>query len=312
MIPRDTVVTADCEVVMDYTAETGESPVWSVPEQVLYWIDIQQPGLHRFDPATGQDRQWLLPDEIGCFAVHGDSSRAILGLRTGLYELDLHTGALRQIARAPFDSSLFRFNEGACDRMGRFWLGTMFDPKDPDRKAASLKGEWHSYTRAEGLVAHRDFAVIPNGLAWDRSYRTMYVSHSNDGIIYAFDYDVDRGRLGKQRVFATIPRELGIPDGCAVDEQGGYWSAIHGGGRLRRFHADGSFDADISLPVSLPTMCAFGGPQLDTLYVTSKSHGLTTKQREEEPLAGKLLRFRPGARGLPTASFGAPRDPGAP
>jgi sugar lactone lactonase YvrE len=137
----------------------------------------------------------------------------------------------------------------------------------------------------------------------------MYVSHSNDGIIYSFDYDADRGRLGKRRIFATIPHDIGIPDGCAVDEQGGYWSAIHGGGRLRRFHSDGSFDADLYLPVSRPTMCAFGGANLDTLYVTSKSKGLTPKQREKEPLAGKLLRFRPGIWGIPTASFGAPQEP---
>ena len=298
-------MTADCEVMLDYPAQTGESPVWSVAEQALYWIDIQQPALHRFDPASGSDRHWLLPAEIGCFALQADGALAIVGLRTGLHELQLQTGTLREIVPAPFDPALFRFNEGACDRSGRFWLGTMFDPKDHAKKWATVKGEWHSYTHAEGLVAHRDFAVIPNGLAWDRSYRTMYVSHSNEGIIYAFDYDADRGCLGQRRIFATIPHELGVPDGGAIDGQGGYWSAIHGGSRLRRFHADGSFDADVNLPVSLPTMCAFGGPNLDLLYVTSKSHGLTAKQRGQEPLAGKLLRFRPRVSGIPTASFGA-------
>lgn len=301
------LVTVDYECVLDYAAQTGESPVWSVSEQALYWIDIQQPALHRFDPATGRDRNWLLPDEIGCFALCADGSHALLGLRTGLYELHLHIGALREIAPAPFDPSLFRFNEGGCDRMGRFWLGTMFDPKDRHKKGAKFKRRWHSYTDAEGLVAHDDFAVIPNGLAWDRGCRTMYISHSNDGVIYAFEYDADEGRLGQRRIFATIPPELGIPDGCAVDEHGGYWSAIHGGGRLRRFHADGRFDFDVHLPVSLPTMCAFGGASLDTLYVTSKSRGLTRRQRDREPLAGKLLRFRPGVRGIPTASFGAER-----
>ena len=297
--------TVNYECVLDYAAETGESPVWSVAEQALYWIDIQQPALHRFDPATGRDRHWLLPDEIGCFALDTDGSRAILGLRSGLCELRFRTGALHPLAPAPYDSALFRFNEGGCDRTGRFWLGTMFDPKDPNKKSEHRKGEWHSYTQVDGLLAHRDFAVIPNGLAWDRSYHTMYISHSNDGIIYAFDFDAIHGRLSRRRVFATIPSEIGIPDGCAIDEQGGYWSAIHGGGRLRRFHADGSFDVDVYLPVSRPTMCAFGGAQLDLLYVTSKSHGLTARQRQDEPLAGKLLRFRPGVRGIPTASFHA-------
>jgi len=300
-------VTADYEVLLDYAAQTGESPVWSVSEQRLYWIDIQQPALHRFDPATGQDRHWLLPDEIGCFALDADGSRAILGLRTGLYELRFDTCALRELSPAPFDPALYRFNEGGCDRMGRFWLGTMFDPKNPREKDANCKGEWHSYTESEGLVSHRDFAVIPNGLAWDPSYHTMYIAHSNDGIIYAFDYDAAAGSLGRRRIFATIAHEIGIPDGGAVDVQGGYWCAIHGGGRLRRFHSDGRFDTDVFLPVSLPTMCAFGGANLDMLYVTSKSHGLTAKQREEDPLAGKLLRFHPGVTGVPTAAFGAAR-----
>lgn len=293
----------DYECVLDYAAETGESPVWSIPEQVLYWIDIQQPALHRFDPATGRDRHWRLPDEIGCFALAADGSRAILGLRSGLCELHFGTEALRKLAPAPFDPALFRFNEGGCDRTGRFWLGTMFDPKDSKKKSENRKGEWHSYSETDGLIAHPDFAVIPNGLAWDRSCRTMYISHSNDGIIYLFDFDATEGRLSRRRIFATIPSDLGIPDGCAIDEQGGYWSAIHGGGRLRRFHADGRFDTDVYLPVSRPTMCAFGGAQLDTLYVTSKSRGLTPKQRKEEPLAGKLLRLRLGMRGIPTASF---------
>lgn len=305
MTRKAMLASVDYECVLEYAAQTGESPVWSIAEQALYWIDIQQPALHRFDPATGHDRHWMLPDEIGCFALSANGTRAILGLRGGLYELGLGGGELRELAQAPFDSTLFRFNEGGCDRTGRFWLGVMFDPKDPLKKSAKLRGEWHSYTESGGLVPHRDFAVIPNGLAWDRSYRTMYISHSDGGIIYAFDYDATRGHLGERRIFATIPHEMGIPDGCAIDEEGGYWSAIHGGGRLRRFHVDGTFDRDVYLPVSLPTMCAFGGANLDILYVTSKSLGLTLKQREEQPLAGKLLRFRPEVRGIPTASFGA-------
>jgi sugar lactone lactonase YvrE len=291
------------ECVCDYAAKTGESPVWSVAEQALYWIDIEEPALHRFDPASGEDCRWGVPDEIGCFALHADGERAIVGLRSGLCELRLATGALHELARAPFDPALFRFNEGGCDCAGRFWLGTMYDPKDPNLKPAPLKGEWHSYSKREGLIPHRDFAVIPNGLGWDASFRTLYISHSQDRTIYAYEFDAKEGRLGARRIFATIPRELGLPDGCAIDEEGGYWSAIHGGGRLRRFRTNGEFDYDINLPVSLPTMCAFGGAALDMMYVTSKSVGLTAKQRRLEPLAGKLLRFRPGVRGRPTATF---------
>ncbi|HEY6455863.1 MAG TPA: SMP-30/gluconolactonase/LRE family protein [Steroidobacteraceae bacterium] len=291
------------ECVCDDVAKIGESPVWSVAEQALYWIDIEQPALHRFEPESGNVHHWILPSEIGCFALYSRADRAIVGLRSGLYELQLADGKLRELATMPFDPLLFRFNEGSCDSTGRFWLGTMFDPRDASASPPPLKGQLHSYCQPDGLVAHPDFAVIPNGLGWDASSRTLYLAHSQDRTIYAFEFDAQAGQLGARRIFATVPQELGIPDGCALDEQGGYWSAIHGSGRLRRFHENGSFDHDVHLPVSLPTMCAFGGRELDTMYVTSKSLGLTPSQKRREPLAGKLLRFRPGVRGRPAATF---------
>ncbi|HEV2704142.1 MAG TPA: SMP-30/gluconolactonase/LRE family protein [Steroidobacteraceae bacterium] len=294
-----------CECVGEYAAITGESPLWSRQEQALYWIDIHEPALHRFDPASNADRRWRLPDEIGCFALDAEGSRAILGLRCGVCELRLDTGELRQLAPAPFDPALFRFNEGACDSTGRFWLGTMFDPRDPRRKRQRLKGEWHSYSETEGLVAHGERALIPNGLAWDEGYSTIYFADSEAGVIRCAHFDSREGTISEARVFASIPKQLGVPDGCAIDARGGYWSAIHGGGRLRRFRSDGSFDRDLLLPVSQPTMCAFGGANLEALYVTSETRGLSASERPRQPLAGKLLRLTPGVRGLPRALFSA-------
>ncbi len=295
----------EIESVLHYAAQTGESPIWSVAEQALYWIDIQQPALHRFDPATSQDRHWIMPDEIGCYAVCDDTTGALLGLRNGLHELRFATGAVTLLAPPPFDPDLFRFNEGGCDCTGRFWLGTMFDPKDKSRASEQRQGQWHSYTEAEGLRPRPDFAVIPNGLAWDDSFRTMFTSHYQRGEILAFDFDAPRGHLSHQRVFAAIPGEIGHPDGAAIDAEGCYWVALHGGGRLRRLRPDGSFDSDLALPVSLPTMCAFGDADLSTLYITSAAMGLTPEQKARQPLAGRLLRCRPGVRGRALPMFGA-------
>ncbi len=301
------LLTANVEVesVLHYAAQTGESPFWSVAEQALYWIDIQQPALHRYEPASGQDRHWIMPDEIGCYALRHDGSGAILGLRSGLHELRFATGAITPLTPPPFDPSLFRFNEGGCDCTGRFWLGTMFDPKDKRRKDEHRQGQWHSYTEAEGLRPRPDFAVIPNGLAWDDSFQTMYTAHYERGEILAFDFDAQRGRLGRQRIFATIPHEAGRPDGSAIDAEGCYWVALHDGARLRRFRPDGSFDSDLPLPVSQPTMCAFGDADLSTLYITSAAMGLAPEQKAREPLAGRLLRCRPGVRGRALPMFGA-------
>ncbi|HEY6456060.1 MAG TPA: SMP-30/gluconolactonase/LRE family protein [Steroidobacteraceae bacterium] len=300
-------VEAAVECLVDYAAQTGESPTWSVTEQALYWIDIEQPALHRFDPATHTDQHWMLPSSVGGMALNAAGSHILLGLRDGLYEMRLSDHGIHRLVAPPFEPSLFRFNEAACDPYGRLWLGTMFDPQRP---ASTLPAEakrqpWHVYTEEHGLVAKPDFAEIPNGLAWSADGRTMYAAHSQDEVIYAFDYNAPEATFSRRRRFATIDASDGIPDGCAIDEVGGYWSALHGGGRLRRFHADGRFDRDIQLPVSLPTMCAFGGPKLDELYVTSATAKLTAAQRAREPLAGKLLRLRPGISGRPPRLYGA-------
>ncbi|HEX4377549.1 MAG TPA: SMP-30/gluconolactonase/LRE family protein [Steroidobacteraceae bacterium] len=296
------IAVGEIEPVWDYAAQTGESPTWSQRDQSLYWIDIQQPALHCLRPDRSQHRQWDMPAEIGCFALHVDGEHAIVGLRTGVFKLSLATGALDHLAEAPFDPSLYRFNEGACDSTGRFWLGTMFDPKRAS-DAARPDQPWHSYMTREGLRTHRDFAVVPNGLAWNANDDTMYVAHSQQGIIYAYEFDASIGRLGKRRIFATVPRELGVPDGGTIDAEGGYWSALHGGARLRRYRADGELDFDLPLPVSLPTMCAFGGPRYDTLYITSASAGMDAAQREREPWAGKLLCVQLSMCGRPPGLF---------
>ncbi|HWG77781.1 MAG TPA: SMP-30/gluconolactonase/LRE family protein [Steroidobacteraceae bacterium] len=228
-----------------------------------------------------------------------------MALRTGLFRLAFDDGALTLLAAAPFDPARFRFNEGACDGKGRFWLGTMYDPKaSGDASSRPLKGQWHSYSEHEGLRAHRHFAVVPNGLAWSADDRVLFTSHTRNRIIWVFDYELAAGRLGRRRVFARIPKEHGAPDGCAIDAEGCYWSALNGGSRLRRFRPDGSIDRDVMLPVSRPTMCAFGGAQLDTLYVTTQSDQLSEQERQAQPLAGKLLCVQPGVRGRRPGLFG--------
>jgi sugar lactone lactonase YvrE len=296
------------ECVSDYPAQTGESPTWSRGDQALYWIDIDQPALHRFDPRSGEDRHWMLPDQVGCFALDDYANRALLGLRSGLYELSLRSGALRRLALPPFDPELFRFNDGGCDNRGRFWLGVMSEPKSgtpapPAHSQHLFRNPWHSYLASEGLRAHADSAIVPNGLAWSPDYRILYLSHSRSGRIYSFNYEPHSGYMSNRWLFAVIPSTEGVPDGGTVDAEGCYWSALHGGGRLRRFRPDGSVDRDVELPVSRPTKCAFGGKDLDVLYITSASGHMTDEDRRREPWAGRLLRARARVRGCPSAGF---------
>ncbi len=286
---------AEVEILLDAHATIGEAPTWSAAEAALYWIDVKAPALHRYHPMSGEARHWPVTSDIGAFALMPQLAGALVALRTGIFHLHFATGALAPVASAPFDPAMFRFNDGGCDPEGRFWVGVMFDPACPD--SPPQPGTLHSFTPGDGLRPQADMADLHNGLAWSADGKRMFVTHSNQKEIHCID--VADGRLGERRLFARIPDGHGTPDGAAIDAEGGYWCALHGGGRLRRFFADGAFDRDVLLPVSQPTMCAFGGAELEDLYVTSAADQLTAEQLLHEPHAGALLRLRPGERGVP-------------
>lgn len=280
------------EVAVAARATIGESPTWLASEGALYWIDIKRPALHRYIAANGASRTWSLTNYVGAFALCGDGS-VIVALRHGLHCLDLSTGRLDLLVPPPFDPRLFRFNEGICDHTGRFWVGVMFDPVEAG--PAPRKGHLHSFTFADGLRHEEDTAELHNGMAISANAETFFLSHSNEEVIYKFDFDVTGAGLGARSEFARIASDIGLPDGAALDADGCYWCALHGAGRLRRYTPQGDIDREIDLPVSKPTMCAFGGDDLETMYVTSASEGVNIA---DEPLAGALLRFRPGVKGI--------------
>ena len=287
----------DIDVLLNSNTVIGESPTWSPADQSVYWIDVKEPGLHRMD-RQGSVRSWRLQADIGAFALTDPPTGAVVALRTGLFDLDLETGQTRLLAPPPFDPNLFRFNEGICDAHGRFWVGVMFDPQSGSPAPAGT-ALLHCFTRARGLVAQPDAAQLHNGAAWGLDGRTLMLAHSNEGAIHRHPYDPAEGRIGIGQPFASVAATKGLPDGAAMDEEGCYWCAIHGGGVLHRYGGDGQLIGTVGLPVSQPTMCAFVGPALDRMVVTSATNGLTPEQRARQPLAGALLHLRPGVRGIP-------------
>lgn len=291
----------EIEVVVNDGAVIAESPTWVAEERALYWIDVKKPALYRLEPETGQRRSWPLSSEIGAFGLVAEPAGAVVALREGIFRLDFASGALLKLASAPFDPALFRFNEGLCDTVGRLWVGVMFDPLAGGGQAQ--QSSLHSFTLANGLETQPDRAALHNGMAWSVDGRRFFVSHSRSGEIFSYDFEPASGRLGERSTFATLPGTTGLPDGAAVDTAGGYWCAVHGGGRLQRYSADGVLDREVPLPVSQPTMCAFAGKALDALYVTSASDMLTAEQRRREPLAGALLRLRVNAVGIARPCF---------
>lgn len=288
----------EIELVLDARATIGESPVWAAREAVLYWIDVKAPALYRTDPNTGVARRWILPSEIGGYGLRADGSGAIVALRSGVFALEFTNGVLTLIAEPPFDPKKHRFNESGCDPAGRLWLGTMSDPA-PGVKAEPEAGYLYSFSGVDGLVRHDLVALTANGFAWSPDASTFYMAHTKEGRVDAFEFDPDYGRLWARRTLVSVPRNLGVPDGAAVDVDGLYWSVLHHGGRLHRYSPEGRLAREVLLPIDNPTMVAFGGSDLDLLYVTSATHG-----KPGRPNEGGLFRFRPGVRGWPRPLFG--------
>lgn len=275
-------------------SKLGEGPVWHPHEQVLYWLDIYQGRLHRFDPRTGVDtctELGMLVSSMGLRAQGG----FVMSTRKGFAFYDLPNNRFEFLGDPDADESeVTRFNDGKTDPQGRFWAGKMgggftnsLFRLDPDR----------SIHRMESGIS------ISNGLAWSPDLSTFYFTDSEGRVIYAYDYDPTSGSISNRRDFARIPRDGGFPDGLAIDSQGYLWSARWGGWKVVRYAPDGSIDCEIPIPVEFPTSCAFGGPELKDLYLTSAWVEVRPDARAAQPMAGDLFRLSVDVPGLPEPFF---------
>ena len=271
----------------------GECPLWSEEEQALYWIDIRRPAIQRWHPASDVMRTWPMPDILGSIALCGNG-RLLVASRS-LHYFDTTTGKLTRLVKQAAEDPTLRFNDGKCDRQGRFWVGTMNDVTKA-RVGALYRADRSGCARIE------DGYHVPNSTCFTVDGRTMYFGDSEQQTIFAFPLDPATGQLGPRRVFAktTLPA---VPDGATVDVENHVWVAEYGGWRVTRLAPDGSVDRVIEMPVQNPTSCTFGGPDLKTLYITTASQRLTPEQLAKQPLAGALFAFEPGVRGLPEPHF---------
>ena len=278
-------------------ALNGEGPVWSVSEQRLYWVDIRAPALHRFDPATKRNETWAMPAWIGCLALNEDGA-VVVALRTGLFRFDTESGALAFLAPAPFDPRRFAFNDGGCDRAGRFFAGTMLDPLEPaDPEGSAGATPLWQYDVRGGWVGVTPEVETSNGLAWSPDGRTMYHSDTARKTVWQYDYDTATGVAENRRIFAHVEEGEG-PDGAAVDSEGFYLCAAFGGSCLLRFDPDGKLERRIAMPARFVTMPAFGGPDLSTLFVTSACFPVPEADRARHPNEGALFALEAPAPGL--------------
>jgi sugar lactone lactonase YvrE len=282
--------------VLDSKASLGECPVWSIDEQVLYWIDINAPSLNRFDPKRNTNTAWPMPQAIGSFALRARGG-FVAALRDGVWLVDAQGALERKVAPAPYDPATHRFNDGRADPQGHFWVGSMNEKRDAN------SGWLYRMGSDLGLVPMLDDMMISNGLGFSPDGRTMYHSDTTVRTIRAYDFDGAQGTLSNARVFAHFDDETDRPDGAAVDSEGCYWSAFYRGGKIVRFSPEGSRLAEYAVPSICPTMCAFGGEDLCTLYVTSARQMREADELARLPQSGGLFAMRVDIAGLPEPKF---------
>lgn len=285
------------ECVLDSRAELAEGPVWDPVEAVLWWVNIKAREIHRFDPATGRDEMWATPADVGSLALR-EKGGLVVALKTGFFFFD-PPGRFTAVAEPEPEFPDNRFNDGKTDRQGRFWAGSLYDPDE----SSPTGGLWRL---DPDLSCHRmvDGIHASNGLAFSPDSRTAYYADSRQRAVWAFDFDADDGVLSNRRVFVELTGEAGVPDGAAVDDDGGYWLTQPPARLLVRYDPTGRADRTIVMPVSQPTCCAFGGPRRDILYVTTATYRMPTEKLAKEPLAGALFALDVGVSGPADARFG--------
>ena len=288
---------AEIACVADVKAVLGEGPVWVAAEEALYWTDIEGRLVYRRAFADGDLDQWTVPIRIGSLAPC-KSGGFVAGTDQGLFFADPGRRLFNPIANPEEDLPTNRFNDGKVDRAGRFWAGTM----DGTEKAA--QGSLYRLDPDLGLTRVDEGYRVTNGPAFSPDGRTMYHNDSGRQVTYAFDLD-EAGNASNRRDFASFGKGDGYPDGMTVDCEGCLWIAFWDGWCLRRLSPEGDLLEVLQVPIARPTSCAFGGPKLDHLFITSASRDLTEADLAGQPQAGNLFMTKPGAKGLPEKLFGA-------
>lgn len=284
------------KLVLDCRNQHGEGIFWNPLDRHVWWTDIEGKALWSFDPDTGKAISHDMPDRVCCFAPRAEGG-LIVGMAKSIGYYDLETGQLTGIANFESENPNTRLNDGRTDRRGRLVAGGMNETTgeadssvvrvDPDKKVTTL---------IEGVACANSICFSPDG-------RTLFFSDTPERTIRSYDYDLESGELGAMQILVDMACEPGVPDGSCVDAEGGVWNAAWEGRRVVRVSPEGQIDLVIDVPTWKPTCCAFGGEDLDTLFITS-SRLMSSKQNlSDDPHAGGLFAVKPGVCGIADAAF---------
>lgn len=284
------------ELVLDARAELGEGPIWDSARGRLLFVDIMRGHLHEFDPSTRRDRVVAVGQPVGAVTptTAGDW---VVAARDGFFRVDPDSGKTTFIAHVERDDAATRMNDGYVDRRGRFWAGTM------GMGGVQERGSLYRLDPDGTVSRHITGVTISNGIDWSPDGRVMYHTDTGIGRVDAFDFDEMNGTIGHRRPFIEVPGDQGSPDGLVVDRDGGVWVALWQGAAIRRYRPDGTLDRVVPMPVTQVTKCAFGGPDLMDLYVTTAWIDLDATERARQVTAGGVFRLRPGVGGVAPTPF---------
>jgi sugar lactone lactonase YvrE len=285
------------QIVLDAKAKLGEGSIWHPKENKLYWVDIEGKSLHIYDPVTNKDKEFALGSRVGT-VVPIESGGALVALQSGIHKIDTKTGKLTFISNPLPDTVNLRFNDGKCDPAGRFWIGTL--AMDSRRRGAVL---WRM-DKDKSLHLMLDSVSISNGIVWTADRKTMYYNDTPTGTIQGFDYDDKTGEISNRRVVVRTARGGGSPDGMTIDADGNLWVALWGSGSVGKFDPrTGQLLQKIIVPAPNVSSCAFGGKNLETLYITTARAWVSEEKLKEFPLSVGLFAVKPGVRGVPAEFY---------
>ena len=277
----------------------GESPIWVEAERSIYWSDHLGPTMKRLNVDSGELKVWSMPEQVGSFAFR-EAGGIVAGVNSGFCTIDLESERFEKIVDPEVDLPNNRFNDGKIDRRGRYWCGSM---------DARLENETGSIYRLNPDFTCRKMAddfhfIASNGIAFDPDDKRMYFGDTRGGMIHAFDFDIEAGRISNRRDFFSTADMTGMVDGATVDAEGYYWFALVRGGKVLRLDPNGRVDRVIDMPAPSPTCVTFGGDNFETLFVTTARAFLSDDVLAEFPQSGDLYAIHGlGARGLPEPKF---------
>ncbi|WP_059170364.1 SMP-30/gluconolactonase/LRE family protein [Bacillus sp. FJAT-27445] len=287
----------EVELVIDAKATLGEGPCWDQKAGVLYWVDIEGEKVHIYNPASGEDRELNIGQMVGAI-VPRKKGGAVVALESGFHFLNLETGGMEPIGDPEAEIESNRFNDGKCDPSGRFWAGTMSLNGEEEQGALYCLETDLSFKKKLGGLG------ISNGLAWSPNKKHLYFIDTPTGKVVRYNYELETGEITEPKDVVAMPEGEGHPDGMTIDKEGCLWIAHWGGGRVSRWNpASGEKMEEIQVPAVNVTSCAFGGTDLNELYITTARNGMNDEELELYPHAGGVFKVKPGVKGMPAYEF---------